>query len=138
MMLRWTGRAARLRPALARHAHGCTFSAAERTAFERDGFVILRGVIPPAECERFLWAAVEPALARAGIKHDDRTTWKPEDGTTVQARHPTAPSARRLPASRPDSGISRRRLRRRLTEATTRSHCLIPTHAGPRSSARRG
>ena len=74
---------------------------AERTAFERDGFVILRGVIPPAECERFLWAAVEPALARAGIKHDDRTTWTPGDGTTVQARHPTAPPAR--PSSAPSA-----------------------------------
>ncbi len=35
--------------------------------FLRDGFVILRGAVPASECERFLWAAVEPALARAGI-----------------------------------------------------------------------
>ena len=27
----------------------------EREAFERDGFVILRGVVAPAECRRFLW-----------------------------------------------------------------------------------
>ena len=49
MMLRWTGRAARLRPALARHAHGRIFSAAERTAFERDGFIAREGVLHPDE-----------------------------------------------------------------------------------------
>lgn len=27
----------------------------ERAAFEKNGFVILRGLIPPEECRRFLW-----------------------------------------------------------------------------------
>ena len=43
----------------------------ERENFERDGFVILRGVVPEAECRRFLWQAVEPALRRSNILYDD-------------------------------------------------------------------
>ncbi|KAL1515007.1 hypothetical protein AB1Y20_004078 [Prymnesium parvum] len=51
-----------------------------RADFERDGFVLLRGVVSPAECQRFLWKAVEPALARAGIAVFSPSTWRDRDG----------------------------------------------------------
>ena len=38
-----------------------------REHFAREGFVLLRRVVPPEECSRFLYESVEPALARAGI-----------------------------------------------------------------------
>lgn len=36
--------------------HPCVaLQPAEREAFERDGFVILRNLVPQDECRRFLW-----------------------------------------------------------------------------------
>lgn len=59
-----------------------------------DGFVLLRGVVPAAECRRFLADAVVPALVSAGISAHDCTTWPDHGGggTTVKGRdgHPIA------------------------------------------------
>ena len=49
-------------------------SSEERKAFEDDGFVVLRSVVPEAECRRFLWQAVEPALRRNQILYDDEVS----------------------------------------------------------------
>ena len=72
----------------------------ERVAFERDGFVILRGVVPEEECQRFLWQAVEPALRRQGIAYDEQLTWGTMQGDVVVSPdggdHP-------IPQSSPDS-----------------------------------
>ena len=55
------------------------FTAAEAAQFAEDGFIILRGVIPAAECRRFLRMAVNPAMAKQGILAGDRSTWPRED-----------------------------------------------------------
>ena len=74
-------------------------------AFERDGFTILRGVVHPDECQRFMRCAVTPALHRAGIHQDDPATWRDEEtgdelGAVVRAAdggwHP-------IPLSDPES-----------------------------------
>ena len=59
-------------------------SAAELASFSRDGFVILRSVIPRAECERLLWERIAPALTAAGIDPFDEMTWGDEEGTVVK------------------------------------------------------
>ena len=46
-----------------------------REHFAREGFVLLRRVVPPEECSRFLYESVEPALARAGIAIFSAETW---------------------------------------------------------------
>ena len=60
-------------------------TAEERACFVRDGFVVLRGVVPPQECTRLLWDAVAPALARVGIDPFAPDTWDGGDGDTVRA-----------------------------------------------------
>lgn len=85
------GRRAGLEPALSR---------AELAAFARDGFVILRGVVSPRECQRLLWERVAPALNRSGICPFDEATWGGEEGTVIKGfdggDHP-------IPLSCPDS-----------------------------------
>jgi hypothetical protein len=61
-------------------------SAAEVAQFETDGFVILRAVVAPHECQRLLWERVAPALAEAGIDPFDEATWGGRAGTVVTAR----------------------------------------------------
>ena len=72
----------------------------EREAFERDGFVILRDVVPEDECRRFLWQAVEPALRRKGIAYSDERTWGDKHGEVIVSPdggdHP-------IPQTSPDS-----------------------------------
>lgn len=83
-------------------------SAADLAAFERDGFLILRSVVSAAECERFVWQSVVPALLRAGISPFDEATWYDRTGDTDGARirapsgsdhpiHPSEPDSRWLP-----------------------------------------
>ena len=60
-------------------------TAEERACFVRDGFVVLRGVVPPQECTRLLWDAVAPALARVGIDPFAPDTWDGGAGDTVRA-----------------------------------------------------
>ena len=54
-------------------------------AFERDGFAILRGVVSPDECRRFMRSAVTPALHRAGISEHNPETWRDEHGDDAGA-----------------------------------------------------
>ena len=60
-------------------------SAEELAAFARDGFIIVRGVIPPAECTRLLWERVTPALIEAGVDVFDRASWADSSGAAVKA-----------------------------------------------------
>ena len=55
-----------------RHA---PLSPCELAAFARDGYLVVRGVVPPHECARLLWERVAPALLEAGIDPFDRSTW---------------------------------------------------------------
>ena len=81
--------------------HPCgALTEAEREAFDRDGFVILRGVVPAEECRRFLWQAVEPALRRKGVLYDDERTWEGKYGDVITAPDGTDHP---IPQSSPDS-----------------------------------
>lgn len=78
--------------------HSCNaLTPSEREAFERDGFVILRGLVPEDECRRFLWQSVEPALRRRGVAYDDESTWGGKLGEAIGAPdggdHPIPPSS---------------------------------------------
>ena len=77
-----------------------SLSEAEREAFDRDGFIILRDVVSPEECRRFLWQAVEPALRRKGIHYDDEETWGGKYGDVI-----TGPdgSDHPIPVGHPDA-----------------------------------
>ena len=55
-----------------RHA---PLSPGELAAFARDGYLVVRGVVPPHECARLLWERVAPVLLEAGIDPFDRSTW---------------------------------------------------------------
>ena len=60
------------------HAPPCRhapLSPGELAAFARDGYLVVRGVVPPHECARLLWERVAPALLEAGIDPFDRSTW---------------------------------------------------------------
>ena len=59
-------------------------SASELATFARDGFLILRGVVPSAECQRLVWERVAPALLRDGIDPFAPATWGDLDGTVVK------------------------------------------------------
>lgn len=98
-------------------------NAAELAAFERDGFLLLRGVVPQPECERFLWKAVVPALARVGISPFDEATWHDGFGDTDGARVRTpAGGAHPIPLSDPDSRWLALRGSRRLLGALSQLH----------------
>ena len=74
-------------------------SAQQLSQFARDGYLILRSVVPSAECSRLLSERIKPALARAGVDPFDDSTWK-SDGTVIRAAdggdHP-------IPLSCPDA-----------------------------------
>ena len=63
---------------------GGGLSPADLAAFARDGYLILRGVVSRAECNRLLWERVAPALSLAGIDPFDASTWENADGTVVK------------------------------------------------------
>ena len=69
----------------------------EQASFERDGFVILRRLIDPDECRRFLWQSVEPALRNQGIYYDDEESWGGHYGDVIMGQdggnHPIPPSS---------------------------------------------
>ena len=76
-------------------------SAAERAQFSRDGYLILRSIVPAAECSRLLWERVAPALAHKGLDPFDEATWADgSDGTVVKGRHG---SDHPIPLSCPDA-----------------------------------
>jgi len=60
-------------------------SPAELAAFLRDGYVIVRGVVSRAECDRLLWERVAPALSLAAIDPFNEATWGGLAGTVVKA-----------------------------------------------------
>jgi hypothetical protein len=65
-------------------AHTGILSADALHAFSRDGYIILRGVIPREECDRLLWERVAPALAGVGIDPFEESTWGDVEGTVVK------------------------------------------------------
>jgi len=62
---------------------GRVFSDDQRRAFEDDGFVRLRGVLSPADCEA-MRARTWRQLERNGVDPDNRHTWSPEKAWKLQ------------------------------------------------------
>ena len=80
-------------PALSRLSHyherrsGTSLTDTELSSFLRDGYIVLKGVMPRSECDRLLYERVAPALAQhGGIDPFNERTWGGLDGTVVKAR----------------------------------------------------
>lgn len=59
--------------------HGYLLSNKQLEEFQQNGYLLLKGVLDPAECERFDVSVVQPAIKKyTGIDQSNPTTWNSE------------------------------------------------------------
>ena len=74
------------------------FSAAEVAQFERDGFQVVRGLVPPAACARMLEVAERDlALTKAPLEYEAETQYP---GAPASLESPCGDCCRLTPAMR--------------------------------------